>query len=279
MATMHAFDAALRLNPIGQDRRPARFAGHTSDDYWNMVGPFGGCTAAVVLAAILRHPDLLGAPLSITVNYAAALTQGPFEVQVLPARTNRSTQHWTAAIVQNDEEGQAQIVTTATAVTAVRRETWSMSDRPMPQVPAPAELPTRGFERAMAWLGQYEMRPVSGSVPDTWDDRLGADSTTRLWIRDQPPRPLDFCSLLACSDVFFPRVWLRRATYTPAGTVSITTYFHASAQELKATGVGWLLGQASAQEFRNGFFDQSAQLWNEAGVLLATSHQIVYYKA
>ena len=45
-----------------------------------------------------------------------------------------------------------------------------------------------------------------------------------------------------------------------------------------ATGDGYLLGQARGQEFRNGFFDHSAQLWNEAGTLLATSHQIVYYK-
>jgi hypothetical protein len=39
-----------------------------------------------------------------------------------------------------------------------------------------------------------------------------------------------------------------------------------------------LLGQARSQSFFNGFFDQSAELWNEAGHLLATTHQIVYYK-
>ena len=33
-----------------------------------------------------------------------------------------------------------------------------------------------------------------------------------------------------------------------------------------------------AQAFRNGYFDQTAQLWNEAGELLATTHQVVYYK-
>jgi len=43
-------------------------------------------------------------------------------------------------------------------------------------------------------------------------------------------------------------------------------------------GHGLCAGQARAQEFRNGFFDQTAQLWNEAGTMLATSHQIVYYK-
>jgi len=38
------------------------------------------------------------------------------------------------------------------------------------------------------------------------------------------------------------------------------------------------LAQARAQAFRNGYFDHTAQLWNEAGVLLATTHQVVYYK-
>ncbi len=270
----HAFDQALKLQALA----PGRYAGQTSADYWNMVGPFGGYTAATVLAAILRHPDLLGAPLSITVNFAAALAQGPFEVQLQAARTNRSTQHWTAAIVQHDAQGQPVIVTTATAVTAARRETWSQSEQPLPRVPAAQELQAMRYEKAMAWMDHYELRPVSGMIPQEWDDRHKDDSVTRLWMRDAPPRPLDFCSLLALSDLFYPRVWLKRATRVPAGTVSLTTYFHAGEKELHATGSGYLLGQARGQEFRNGFFDQSAQLWNEAGTLLCTSHQIVYFK-
>ena len=55
-------------------------------------------------------------------------------------------------------------------------------------------------------------------------------------------------------------------------------YFHASPAQLEATGTGHVLGQARAQEFRNGFFDQTVQLWSESGTMLATSHQIVYYK-
>jgi len=39
-----------------------------------------------------------------------------------------------------------------------------------------------------------------------------------------------------------------------------------------------LLGQARSQAFFNGFYDQSAELWNEAGHLLVTSHQIAYFK-
>jgi len=118
---------------------------------------------------------------------------------------------------------------------------------------------------------------VQGTLPQQWDG-AEAESLTRLWVRDNPPRPLDFASLAALSDVFFPRVWLRRAHRTPAGTVSITVYFHASREDLAAAGTAPLLAQARGQEFRNGFCDQAAQLWSESGQMLASSHQIVYFK-
>lgn len=275
---MHPFDAALDLKEIEVANGVGRYAGRTSPAYWNMVGPFGGYTAATVLAAVLKHPDLLGAPVSITVNFAAAVAEGDYEVQVHPARTNRSTQHWTATIVQKDKDGVPQITTTATAITAVRRSTWGEPEVLMPQVPKPAEVELMRNERGMAWFDQYELRPVCGRIPTVWDGRVSAESLSQVWVREQPPRPLGFTGLLACSDIFFPRIWLRRAHFTPAGTVTMTTYFHADEQQLQTHGDGWLLAQARGQAAYNGFCDQTAQLWSENGTLLATSHQVFYYK-
>lgn len=273
MTTHHPFDQALVL----ECTEPGHYRGQTSPAYWNMVGPFGGITAATVLRSILLHPDLLGEPLSLTVNYAGALSTGPFTVQATPVRTNRSTQHWNVSILQTDAQGAQVVTTTATAVTAARRETWSLADTPMPEVPRPEALDRIGSVSGVEWFNRYDIRPVTGAMPRQWNGQ-GDSSLTQLWMRDVPERPLDFCSLAALADVFFPRVWLRRAVHVPAGTVSITVYFHASSAQLRETGDGYLLGQARGQEFRNGFFDQAVQLWNEAGTMLATSHQIVYYK-
>ena len=98
----HPLDAALAL----ASSAPGQYAGQTSPAYWNMVGPFGGITAATLLQAVLQHPDCLGEPLSLTVNYAGALEAGPFTLQAVPVRTNRSTQHWTLAISQAGADGQ-----------------------------------------------------------------------------------------------------------------------------------------------------------------------------
>lgn len=269
----HVFDQAIALTALGEDR----YTGATSPAYANMIGPYGGITAATILNGIMQHPALLGEPLSLTVNYAAALSDGAFEMNVQPVRTNRSTQHWLMSVTQADANGESQTVATASAVTAARRTTWSVDDEPMPAVPTPDEVPPYTVPSPVEWIKRYDMRPVEGAIPAQWDGS-GSHSLSRLWMRDTPTRALDLCSLTALADVFFPRIWLRRATWVPAGTVSMTVYFHAGSAQLAECGASWVLGQAKAQAFRNGFFDQTAQLWSEDGHLLATSHQVVYYK-
>jgi acyl-CoA thioesterase len=59
----------------------------------------------------------------------------------------------------------------------------------------------------------------------------------------------------------------------------MTTYFHADQEQLDAVGTDFVLGIAHANRFSGGYFDQSAQLWTRDGALLATTHQIVYFKA
>ena len=60
----HPFDQAIALLP-GAD---GSWVGRTTPAYGNMVGPFGGITAAVLLNAVLRHPQCQGEPLALTVN-------------------------------------------------------------------------------------------------------------------------------------------------------------------------------------------------------------------
>lgn len=276
---MHPFDQALVL----ERQAGEMFLGHTSPAYWNMIGPFGGITAAVALNAVMQHSARLGEPIALTVNYASALGPGPFTVTARAARTNRSTQHWVIEVFQPDNSGGQQTVLTGSAVTAVRRDTWSGSDMTMPPVLPPQDIPRQLVKAPIEWVNRYELRVVSGKIPRHFDRSVRTDapetaSLTQLWMRDDPPRVMDFCSLAAFADVFYPRVYLRRATRVPVGTVSMTVYFHASGTDLQTCGDAYVFGQARGQVYHNGFFDQSAQLWSESGRLLVTSSQIVYYK-
>ncbi len=268
----HPFDEAVQLAWQGDDV----FVGRTHPGWANMVGPYGGITAAVATQAVLQHPQALGEPLALTLNYAAAVAEGEYRLRARPVRTNRSTQHWTLELTQ-EVDGAPQVMMSATAVTALRRDTWRAQDLPRPEVPLPEQLPAKLLFESSEWVRRYDTRLVCGALPEVLDDRnLG--SLTQLWLRDQPARPLDLPALAAMTDAFSPRLWLRRARLVPAGTVSLTIYFHAGSAELAAQGQDHLLGQARGQDFRHGFFDQTAHLWSRSGLLLATAHQIVYYK-
>jgi hypothetical protein len=97
-------------------------------------------------------------------------------------------------------------VVTATAVTAQRRETWGGHEAPMPEVPRPQDVP-RTLRRGVEWLHRYDMRFLTGGIPREWDGQDVGDSLSRLWVRDEPPRPLDFPSLTAaCRRVLPARV-------------------------------------------------------------------------
>ena len=268
MADQHPFDAGVAL-----EWRDGIARGRTHPLWRNFIGPFGGLTAAQVMKAVLDHPERLGDPVALTVNFAAAVEDGEFEIVANPARTNRSTQHWIVTIEQKGE-----VVTTATVLTAVRRETWSAEEALAPQVPRPSEVALPNVPPRAEWLKRYEMRFIEGLISGEWNGADKGHSRTRLWVRDNPPRPLDFASLTALSDIFFPRIWLRRATFVPLGTITMTTYFHATQAQLRETGSGYLLGQTQGQGFGAGYFDHTAQLWNEQGTLLVTTSQVYYFK-
>ena len=58
----------------------------------------------------------------------------------------------------------------------------------------------------------------------------------------------------------------------------MTAYLHADEAMLAAQADRPVLGCARALNFRNGYFDQSAEIWNDQRQLLASTHQMVYYR-
>jgi acyl-CoA thioesterase len=268
--TLHSFDEAIALTP----RDDNSFTGCTSPAYANMVGPFGGTTAATMLQAALQHPERIGQPIALTVNFASAVAEGEFQVHARAARTNRSTQHWLIEMVQ-----QGQTVSTASAVFAQRRSTWSRPEAmPPEEVPAPETLRSADTSRRPAWVRRYDMRFIEGGMPEPFDAVEQPHSRTCAWVRDEPARSLDHASLAALCDSFFPRVFIRRRKPAPIGTVTMTTYFHADEALLAAQADRHVLCCARAMNFRDGYFDQSAEVWSDSRELLASTHQMVYFR-
>jgi Thioesterase-like superfamily len=108
---------------------------------------------------------------------------------------------------------------------------------------------------------------------------MPASAFSKLWIGDRVPRKIDMLSLMSMSDAFFARIFHARGELVPFGTVSLTTYFHADAEDLAAEDISRVLAVADAKIFHRSYCDQSGELWSPNGRLLATTTQIGYFKA
>ena len=83
--TPHLFDDATKVTA-----GDSCWQGKTSPDYWAFVGPFGGCTAATILRALIDHPQRAGDPLSLTVNFCAPVAEGAFDLDDAGRRRGRN---------------------------------------------------------------------------------------------------------------------------------------------------------------------------------------------
>lgn len=265
---LHPFDSATAVR-----RSAGRVRGETSADYWAFVGPFGGTTAAVLLRGVLSDPDASGDPVAITVNYCAPVAAGAFDLEVRLLRANRSSQHWSVSLSQNGAEPAA----FATVMLAERRPSWSHQAIAAPTAPRPDTLPRYENPGTARWVDQYAFRFAEGA-PDYGAEGTGGTRSV-VWISDAQPRALDHLSLTAMGDAFFGRIFHARRAIVPFGTVSMTTHFHTSAEELAAEPVDQVLGVADARTFHRSYGDQTGELWSPAGRLLASTHQVFYFKA
>lgn len=269
-AAPHPFDEALLLEFEGE----GRYSGAISQAYWNIAGPYGGIVAAVLLQAVLRHPAMRGRPVAQTANFCAAITPDPIALEARLVRDGRSTQHWLVELVQNSA-----IAATASIVTGPSRETWTHQPARPPVMPPPEQLPVFTREGRTGWTTRYEMRFERGPpTNDTASAENPGSAESRLWLRDEPPRALDYGALAAMADAFILRLLQVRGAFAPSATVTLTTYFMADEDALAAQAARPVLGRADARAFAHGFHDQTGELWSDTGALLAVSHQMVWFR-
>ena len=103
--------------------------GKTSPDYWAFVGPFGGCTAATILRALIDHPQRAGDPLALTVNFCAPVAEGGFRSRRPPGQG----QPLEPALVRGDDAG--------------RRRRRDAGDRGIRRAPSVLVAPAGGISR------------------------------------------------------------------------------------------------------------------------------------
>ena len=99
-----------------------------------------------------------------------------------------------------------------------------------------------------------------------------------MWVKDRAERPVDILMLAALVDLAPPRVIWKRDMISGSSTVSMTTHFHATPQEIAATASRFILSEVHCRRCEGGYFDHELKLWSPDGALLATSEQVAAFR-
>jgi acyl-CoA thioesterase len=248
------------------------------DGYWEVFADpryesanamFGGWTTAVALRAVILSGDGAATPSAVTTNFVSPILPGT-AVRIRTQRVggSRSVSHWLAELLPGDGD---EVLALATVVLATRRETDGHTQPEMPSAPDPESLevvhaPGPQGERTA-------IRPIHGSPPF---DRM--NTTSAAWVRETTGRRVDRLQLAFLADQFAPRPYFWSTAPRPSATLTLSTYFHATDDEIDEIGDDYILSEATGSRGARSTSGQHARLWSRSGALLATSEQLCWYR-
>jgi acyl-CoA thioesterase len=230
---------------------------------------FGGWTTAVALRAVARSGDREASPSAITMNFVGPIEAGT-DVRIRTRRIggSRSVNHWLAELLAGEGD---EVLALATVVLAIRRDTDGHTQPTMPSAPDPESLdelhpPGPQGERSV-------IRPIHGHPSFGRND-----TTSSAWVRETTGRTVDRVQLAFLADQAAPRPFFWSRGPRPSATVSMTTYFHATDEEVDAIGDDYILTEATGSRGARSTSGQHVRLWSRSGALLATSEQLCWYR-
>lgn len=259
---MGTISEALRVDP----HAGGHWLAHADPDHQSITGMFGGWTTAVALSGVLQASTSEMVPVSITINFVGSIEPGA-DVEIRPSRIggSRSLEHWSVTVTAGEV-----VYASALVVLANRRETEAHLEPPMPVVPDPSTL--ERFKAPGPQGEQAEMYPVG-----EWAYG-GGNTHSGHWLRDANGRPADHLLLAYLADQYAPRSFFWGAGFRPSATLTMSVYFYATDEELRAVGTDFILNEAVGTRGEESISGSHVRLWSRHGALLATTEQLAWYR-
>jgi acyl-CoA thioesterase len=265
---MISFEDSIDLRAAGENL----WAGEVDPAYKGFGSQFGGWTSAALLKGAMLEPESHGDPLSLSVLFIEAIGDGPYEVSTRLLRSGARLQFWRSELSQRGK-----VCAHAQATFGVRRQTTRFTDAIMPDAPPPETEGLFDWAPPAGFGAQFQSRWIT-PTPRSPDLDRTKPASSLVWQRDALGRPLDVLMLAALADLAPPRVIWKRDAISGSATVSMTTHFHATPEEMAAVGSRFLLNEVHCRRCEGGYFDHELKLWSPDGALLATSEQVAAFR-
>lgn len=243
-----------------------RFTARTEHAFWNQIGPYGGWIAALSMHAMRQDLPAALAPRSFICTFVDAVQAGEFELQVNTVARKRTLEVHEVRLSQ-----QGRVCAFAQCVFGTAREQPSLVGDVVPPLPAPAQLEGLPFMRPLAnFVNRFDYRLASGGAFVGG----GAPSRSAGYVRLQSrPRRLGPEDLLLLADAWFPALWTQTRAPVPATTVTMSVVFHC--EDIAEPTDGFVLLHVASSAIRDGYADETTELWMPGSPLLLKSAQLL----
>ncbi|UYM04518.1 thioesterase family protein [Solicola gregarius] len=256
----HPFDVDTTAEPV----EPGLFRAEVTDR-WTTANktPNGGYLTALLLrtlGATMPQSD----PLTCSVSFLKPGAPGEAQIRTSTLRAGRSVATGQATLEQNGVPIAHLVGSFVDRDRAAGRSETFVEPPSLPPVEECFDPDASSVFAGMSILQRSEYRLAS---PPGW--ALGKPSgapSGEFWMRLEGGRAIDPYALSFMVDGYAPAV-LEIGELNPA-TVQLTVYIHAT------PAPGWLACRHSTRFVRDGYHDENFELWDEAGTLVAESHQL-----
>ena len=254
-----------------EEQEVGRFLAHFDRSWWVVNGPNGGVIAALMVRAAQHCLTGDRCVRTITTHFVSAPKEGPVSIEVTVERQGKIAGFASLRMVQEDRL----IATSLVAVAAVDQVPHQWEQRNFPKLPS--------LENC--WLMQTT--PPLVPLHSRWDRRWGLgvpgvpDTSTIPggyeaggWIRLSEPELYDEALLAAMSDAWVPAIMAHTDLAVHAPTLELTVQFRTDPRELDMTSDTYCAAVFRQLSGREGFIDETGEIWSPDGQLLALSRQL-----
>jgi len=244
-----SFDEDIALDASG--------SGAIADGWDTARGPHGGYVMAVLTNAMERAAGRQ--PRSLTVHFLRPPAVGPITATATVERQGRSMTTVTGRLEQNGKP-----VALGLGAFAQTYDAPTVGEIPMPDV-APPAAQSDPLPGAPAFTHRMDMQPRFGDAPFSGSEKTEVGG----WIGFRDGRAIDGPALCVLADGWYPAIWPRLTALHPAPTIDLTVHVRTT---LPVEGP--LLVRFTAQLARDGYFEETGELWAADGTLVAQSRQL-----
>lgn len=259
---MTRFDRETQLITLGE----GRFDATIHPGWGTRRSPNGGYLMAILLRAMQQTvADPARSPRSLTTHFLRAAEHGPATVNVSVERVGGKITTVTGRIVQNDKPIVIGIGAFGTQFT-----NDAFQDAIMPTVLPPADCPQ--MPQSVEIDQRFELRRALGPAPFSG----GNEARIGGWSRLEEPRVADALMIALLTDAWWPSLFTRlddKKTAGGAPTVDLTVHFRAPLPHPGTRDDDYYLVSLRTISMRDGYMDESGEVWAPDGTLLAISRQ------